>query len=140
MLQGSDVAYPIVPFVAWLLAGSTKFVINSVRSRRPAFDLIGYGGMPSNHSAIVTSAPVLIALRAGLDQPALATATALAFVVMLDARSLRRQVGRHAGALNRLPDRAGEPVLRERIGHTPAEIGAGIAVGAVAALLVHLVL
>jgi hypothetical protein len=97
-----DLSYLLMPFFAWLVAGGSKFVINCVRERRMAFDLIGYGGMPSNHSAIVSSVAALIALREGLDHPAFAVAVGLAFVVMLDANSLRRQVGRHAQQINRL--------------------------------------
>jgi acid phosphatase family membrane protein YuiD len=132
-----DLAYPLVPFVAWLVAGTTKFAVNSARAGRLALDQIGYGGLPSNHSAIVTSAAVLIALREGIDDPAVAVASAVAFVVMLDASSLRRHVGRQAEAINGLSDRAAAPALRERMGHSPAEIGAGIVVGAVAAAGVH---
>lgn len=134
-----DLAYPLVPFAAWLMAGSTKFAINSAKIGRPALDQIGYGGLPSNHSAIVTSAAVLIALREGLDDPAVAVAVAVAFVVMLDANSLRRHVGRHAAAINGLEQRADQPQLRERMGHSRVEIAAGIAVGAVAAVVVDLV-
>jgi acid phosphatase family membrane protein YuiD len=57
---------------------------------------------------------------------------------MLDANSLRRQVGQHAEALNRLNagQNAGSP-FRERMGHTRWEIAAGIAVGiGVAAMMV----
>ena len=131
-----DLAYPLVPLAAWLLAGSTKFAVNSARAGRPAVDQIGYGGLPSNHSAIVTSAAVLIALREGVGDPAVAVACAVAFVVMLDASSLRRHVGRHAEAINALDERAGHPALRERMGHTPVEIGAGVVVGALAAVVV----
>jgi acid phosphatase family membrane protein YuiD len=135
-----DPSYLLIPFIAWFVAGVTKFVVNSVRAQRLAVDLIGYGGLPSNHSAIVTSAVVLVALREGIDHPAVAVAAALAFVVMLDASSLRRQVGRQAAALNQLgaTDPAGKP-LRERMGHTRIEIGAGIAVGAATASVVDVV-
>lgn len=131
-----DLSYVITPFVAWLLAGSSKFAINSLRARRLAFDLIGYGGMPSNHSAIVGSMTVLIALREGIAHPAFGAALALAFIVLLDASSLRRQVGLHAQAINVLSASAGRGVLRERMGHSRSEIAAGLVVGAGAAWLV----
>lgn len=35
-----DMSYGLTPFVAWLLAGCSKFAINSLRARRLAFDLI----------------------------------------------------------------------------------------------------
>lgn len=133
-----DLAYLVTPGAAWLCAGSLKFLINSIRARRLAFGLIGYGGLPSNHSAIVSSMAALIALREGLAEPAFGVAVTLAFIVILDANSLRRQVGRQAAQINRLAARQGEsPDLRERMGHTPLEIAAGILVGLLVAWLVN---
>lgn len=129
--------YLITPFLAWLMAGSLKFFVNSLRARRLAFDLIGYGGLPSNHSAIVSSVAALIAVREGIDQPAFGVALALGFIVILDATSLRRQVGRHAETLNSLSPAGLHKPLRTRIGHTPMEIGAGIATGVLCAFFVE---
>lgn len=129
-------SYLLAPFAAWLAAGCLKFAINSLRAGKPAFGLIGYGGMPSNHSAIVSSMAALTALREGLDSAAFGVALTLAFIVMLDAASLRRQVGRHAQALNELrPEEKAH--LRERMGHTPFEIAGGIAVGCAVAWLLR---
>ncbi|MEI5996847.1 divergent PAP2 family protein [Paraburkholderia bengalensis] len=123
-------SYAVVPFVTWLVAGSLKFFVNSIRARRLAFGLIGYGGLPSNHSAIVTSMAALIAFREGVNTPAFGVAVTLAFIVLLDANSLRRQVGKHAAAINRINAANGiDSGLRERMGHTRVEILAGIAVG-----------
>ncbi len=130
-----DYSYALTPFVAWLLAGCSKFAINSLRAKRLAFDLIGYGGMPSNHSAIVSSMAVLIALKEGIADPAFGVAVTLAFIVLLDASSLRRQVGLHAQAINLLSAKQA-PALRERMGHSRAEILAGLLVGAGSAWLV----
>jgi hypothetical protein len=68
----------------------------------------------------------------------LQVAITLAFIVMLDANSLRRQVGKHAAAINQLA--AGtldRPPLRERLGHTCGEIAVGIAVGIAVAVAVN---
>lgn len=133
-----DYSYALTPLLAWLLAGCSKFAINSLRARRLAFDLIGYGGMPSNHSAIVCSMAVLIALKEGIAHPAFGVAVTLAFIVLLDASSLRRQVGLHAQAINRLSEPTSP--LRERMGHSRGEIIAGLLVGATSAWLVWSVL
>lgn len=137
-MKNMTLAYALTPFFAWLAAGSLKFAINSIRAGKPAFGLIGYGGLPSNHSAIVCSMAMLIALREGIAHPAFGVALTLAFIVILDASSLRRQVGKHAGAINRIAanDRS-HVTLRERMGHTPVEICAGIVTGAVVALVTN---
>lgn len=133
-----DLSYALTPFVAWIVAGTLKFSVNSVRAGKLAFGLIGYGGLPSNHSAIVSSMAALIGLREGVSHPAFGIAIAVAFIVMLDAASLRRQVGKQAIAVNRLAaGDASHPRLRERIGHTPVEIAAGIIVGILVALAVY---
>lgn len=132
-----DFSYALTPFLAWLVAGISKFIINSFKVRKLAFGLIGYGGLPSNHSAIVSSMAALIAFRDGITTPAFGVAVTLAFVVVLDANSLRQQIGKHAVAINKLTDKMPDhQTLRERMGHTRWEIAAGIVVGvAVAALM-----
>ncbi len=133
-----DLSYALTPFLAWLVAGVLKFSINTAKAKQLAFGLIGYGGLPSNHSAIVSSMATLIALKEGIGHPAFGVAVTLAFIVMLDANSLRRQVGKHAVAINKLatgvPD---HQHLRERMGHILLEIAAGIAVGVAVAAAVN---
>jgi len=132
-----DLTYLLTPFVAWLTAGGLKFLVNSIRVKKLAFGLIGYGGLPSNHSAIVSSMATLIALKEGIHHPAFGVAMTLAFIVILDASSLRRQVGKHASTINKLATSisSGQPTLRERMGHTPIEIFAGVLTGAIVASL-----
>lgn len=134
-----DISYLITPFLTWLVVGPIKFLINSARQRRWAFNLVGNGGFPSNHSAVVSSMATLIALREGMDHPAFGVAVTLAFIVMIDANSLRQHVGRQAAAINRLAaGSAGHTALRERMGHTLIEIGGGICTGiAMGFLLYH---
>jgi acid phosphatase family membrane protein YuiD len=60
---------------------------------------------------------------------------------MLDANSLRRQVGKHAVVINKLA--AGDSdhqSVRERMGHTRIEIAAGIGVGIAVAATVNVLL
>ena len=130
-----DLSYLLTPFIAWLIAGCLKFFINSICTKKLALGLIGYGGLPSNHSAIVSSMATLIALKEGIHHPAFGVAITLAFIVMLDASSLRRMVGKHAVVINKLAVNvdAAHISLRERVGHTPIEILAGILTGVVVA-------
>ena len=129
--------YLITPFVAWLVCGVTKFFVNCVREKRLAFDLIGYGGMPSNHSAIVSSMAALIAFQEGIDTPAFGVALTLAFIVMLDANGLRKKMEQHAIAINKI-NKYENHILRERIGHSQLEIMFGILSGVSVSCIIFL--
>jgi acid phosphatase family membrane protein YuiD len=126
-----NLVYLVTPLLTWMVVGPIKFLITSARQRRWAFNLVGNGGFPSNHSSVVTSMATLIALREGMGHPAFGVAVTLAFIVMIDANSLRQHVGRHAQAINRLAgqDAGSAKWLRERMGHTLVEIGGGICTG-----------
>jgi acid phosphatase family membrane protein YuiD len=125
-----DLAYLLTPLITWITVGPIKFLINSIRARRWAFNLVGNGGFPSNHSAVVSSMATLIALREGIGHPAFGVAVTLCFIVIIDANSLRQHVGRQAAAINRLAgDAAGHTWLRERMGHTVVEIIGGLCTG-----------
>lgn len=131
--------YLLTPFIAWFVAGCTKFAVNTLKAGRLDFANIGYGGLPSNHSAIVTSMAALIGFNHGISHPAFGVAVTLAFIVMMDANSLRIKVGKQAEAINQLYDgKDNAPKLRERMGHTHIEIAAGILVGILVGYVSHL--
>lgn len=138
MEDSMEFIYLVTPVLTWLAVGPIKFLINSARQRRWAFDLVGNGGFPSNHSAVVTSMATMIALREGTGHPAFGVAVTLAFIVMIDANSLRQHVGRHAAAINVLRSKGAEAIiLRERMGHTLVEIAGGIVTGIALAFAIH---
>jgi acid phosphatase family membrane protein YuiD len=130
-------AWWVVVPLAYLLAGATKFAVNSAQARRLAFDRIGLGGLPSTHTAIV-SGPAWLLLMTGKAQSELfAMALALVAVVVIDAMDLRRKLEKvHAILKQEFPQDPAAQALREKVGHRPIEIVAGLAVGAVAAALV----
>ncbi len=135
-----DYSYMSVPFIAWLVTGCVKFGVNFLKARKAAFTQIGYGGFPSNHSAIVSSITMLIALKEGVNNPAFGVSLTLAFIVILDANSLRREVGKHATAINDLfvmSSNTRQTLLRERMGHSILEIFGGVLVGCAVAFGVN---
>ncbi|MBW1668560.1 MAG: divergent PAP2 family protein [Deltaproteobacteria bacterium] len=135
-----DFSYALTPFLAWLVAGVLKFIVNSIKAKQLAFNLIGYGGSPSNHSAIVSSMAALVGFKEGVSHPAFGVAITLAFIVILDASSLRREVGKHALVINKLAAGAFDhQALRERIGHSRWEIAAGVVVGIAVAAAANLI-
>lgn len=70
----------------------------------------------------------------GWDHPTIAALLVLLWIVVNDAKSLRRMVGNHASHLNKLnPSKQ----HRERVGHTPIEIAAGGVVGSLLGALFY---
>jgi acid phosphatase family membrane protein YuiD len=123
---------------AWALAQVVKTVVVFVQGKglQPRF-LVRSGGMPSAHSAFVSSLATAVGLVEGLGTVAFAISSALALVVMYDATDVRRSVGRQSIIINRIVEeiRLGRPMtelksdLREFVGHTPFQVFAGAALG-----------
>lgn len=96
--------------------------------RRKPVRLLGAGGMPSAHSAMVAALATALALRQGVGATAFAVAAVFSVIVIYDAMGVRQTVGLQSRYLNRLQQRvpagSGEP-FPERVGHTPLEVAAG---------------
>jgi acid phosphatase family membrane protein YuiD len=115
-----------------------KFFWEGTRNR--SFDiqvLMRAGGMPSSHSALVTSLATTTGVVHGLDSPSFATAIVLALIVMYDARGVRQESGKQARVLNQIVRELfrGQPIneqeLKELLGHTATEVVVGALVGIV---------
>lgn len=104
--------------------------------------LFGTGGMPSSHSALVTSLATATGLQFGFGSGYFAIASVLALIVMYDARGIRHESGQHARILNRIlrelvsGHSINERELKELLGHTTTEVFVGGVVGIVYTLLV----
>jgi acid phosphatase family membrane protein YuiD len=125
-----SISYAVAPFVGWLAADAVKSIVKSVKSRRMQIELLSYGGLPSSHATVVCTTATLIGARAGTDSPDFALALTIAILFIVDAINLRQWVGQHAQALNLLRAADTDLIpLRERVGHKPIEILAGILLG-----------
>lgn len=122
--------YILLPFIAWVTAGCTKFAINYFRFGRNAKKLIGYGGFPSTHTTILSSVVFFAGFKEGFATPLFSLGLGSLLILVIDAHGLRRKVGEQAQVLNKLQE---EKVLRERMGHSWLEIGGGLILGAILA-------
>lgn len=122
----------LVPVIAMVLCECVKVTVDYFKTGRWSGGMFRPGGMPSTHSAFVTSLLIVIARRNGFESSEFAIAFVFAAVVWYDAISLRRTVGQQAGILNKL--QKGEH-LRERVGHSAREMFAGIAFGSVVTIV-----
>lgn len=133
----------IVPIFLWLCIQIFKTLTELVVNKK--FDvkrLIGAGGMPSSHSAVVTSLAVLIGKEYGFGSGIFALALIFAFVVMYDAAGVRRAAGKQARILNQILETPGltsiqvQEKLVEVLGHTPIQVFVGAAIGFLVGVIV----
>jgi acid phosphatase family membrane protein YuiD len=132
--------------IGWFLAQALKIPTGYLLHRGWHWaNFFTPGGMPSSHSALVTSAAIAAGLYHGFDSAIFALAVAVAMVVVYDASGVRRQAGIHAQKINILVQELlkGHPVNQEQllevIGHTPIETISGVILGVLTALGVWLV-
>ncbi|BBB92923.1 MAG TPA: divergent PAP2 family protein [Methylomusa anaerophila] len=101
--------------------------------------LVGAGGMPSSHTALVAGLSSSIAFHDGIDSPLFALSIVLAGIVMYDAAGVRRAAGKQAKVINKLvremrvDHTVKDTRLKELLGHTPLEVLAGAIHGFVVA-------
>ncbi|MEK7375553.1 MAG: divergent PAP2 family protein [Candidatus Margulisiibacteriota bacterium] len=101
------------------------------------------GGMPSAHSAMVSSLVLSIGIQEGWGSPLLAVAVAFACIVIYDAVGVRRATGKQSMIIKRIlddmnkTDRISDENLHEFMGHSPLEASVGIVFGMVIALIMY---
>ena len=78
----------------WVTAQVIKTILVLIIEKKLVLErLFGAGGMPSAHSATVCALATSAALAYGGNGPAFPLAFFLAFIVMYDARGVRRETG-----------------------------------------------
>lgn len=135
--------YIYIPILLWFGIQLFKLLYDLVTTKKFNFKrILGAGGMPSSHSAVVTSLATLIGKNIGVGTPMFAMALIFAFVVMYDAAGVRRAAGKQARLLNKIvetPGLTGVQVtekLVEVLGHTPTQVIVGATIGIIVGLLV----
>lgn len=136
-----------VAALSWAVAQIIKIIIDLVENRTLDLRLItSSGGMPSSHTSFVTSLGFSVGFTEGFDTPFFAICFVLAMVVMYDAAGVRRAAGKQAAVLNIIMDRMEsrglkiDVKLKELLGHTPVEVGAGAVLGFVVAFIFFVLL
>ena len=152
-----------VGFLAWFAAQLLKTILAYIPSRKIIWErMVGSGGMPSSHSALVCAVSVGVAKKLGYASPEFALSLAMAGIVMYDAMGVRRAAGEQAKVHNKMfidfkeifqmlkeefdalargedaPEERGGPNkrLKEFLGHTPLEVLCGAALGILIAALI----
>ena len=129
---------------SWFVAQLTKTIIYAIINKKLVLErMVGDGGMPSGHSATVTSLAVISGLSFGFDSFQFAVTALLAVIVCHDAMGVRLETGKQAQILNEMVEafeiwtkkELPEIKLKEFVGHTPIQVMAGILLGIVNAII-----
>ena len=112
------------------------------------------GGMPSSHSAAVSSLATVVGMRTGVGSMLFAASVVFAVIVMYDAAGIRRHAGEQAIAINKLEAQIGRYLdhpaaafrhdiyqkrLKEMLGHQPSEVFMGAVLGVFLGVVVNLI-
>ena len=134
--------YIYVPVILWFGIQTFKVITDLVTTKKFNFKrIMGAGGMPSSHSAVVTSLATLMGKYEGVGSPIFALSLVFAFIVMYDACGVRRAAGKQAKLLNKIIETPGltsvqvSERLVEVLGHTPIQVIVGAIIGIIAGLI-----
>lgn len=134
----------IITISSLLIAQITKFFITSIVNKKiDEMVLFSTGGMPSSHSALVTSLTTAIGLFIQPIGVEFTIALVLALVVVHDSFGIRYEASKHARELNQIKLRLNlienidieEKKLKEALGHRPREVAVGILLGVLLAFM-----
>jgi acid phosphatase family membrane protein YuiD len=134
---------------SWFYAQILKTIIFLIINKKlDVTRMVGDGGMPSGHSATVTSIALLIGLVRGAGSVEFAISFILAVIVCHDATGVRRETEKQAFIINELvkafdeltEDKLPEVKLKQFVGHTPVQVLAGITLGVINAVVMYFVL
>ncbi len=141
--------YLLAGLTAWFLAQVLKTILYAVINKKLDLGrMMGDGGMPSGHSATVTSMTVLIGLARGFGTVEFAVSCILAVIVCHDATGVRRETEKQTYLIDELlkafseltEDRLPEVKLKKFVGHTPVQVLAGIILGIITAVVMYYLL
>jgi hypothetical protein len=134
----------IAAVLSWTIGQFLKAPLDYVLNKRWNWGIIlSPGGMPSSHSALVTSVTLAIGLQEGFASPLFALSVAISMIVIYDAAGVRRQAGIHAERINEMMksffEGTGIPEkeLKEVLGHTPFEVITGVILGILISLILY---
>lgn len=134
--------YIYIPFLLWFGIQLFKVIYDLITTKKFNFKrIMGAGGMPSSHTAIVAGLTTMIGKNIGVDTPMFAISLIFSCVVMYDACGVRRAAGKQAVLLNKIIETPGLSGLQvserlvEVLGHTPVQVVVGAIIGVTVGLI-----
>lgn len=126
----------VAVILAWLSSVFFKGLIKAFRGEKRCFiSAFSNGGMPSSHSAIVSSLSAAIYFKEGLTS-IFFVSLLLAVIIMSDAIKVRKNLGDQGDSLNKLLVKFKQDPIRVVHGHSAVQVLAGAAWGVFVAFAV----
>lgn len=126
----------VIPFLVLIITQVFKTIYFSIKNKKlDLFTLLTTGGLPSSHSALVSSLATVVLKVNGAGSAEFAIAVILAIIVMYDASGIRKAAGEHAKILNEMMEEKEYysskeyKKLKELLGHTKLEVFIGLLTG-----------
>lgn len=136
--------YIFIPFLTVFLSQIIKLFVEGITNKKINFYRLidGSGGMPSSHSAIVTSLTTIVGLLNGFDSLYFAICLIFSSVVLYDAMGVRYETGKQAEIINLLIKsnksfKEKTIILKEKVGHKPIEVLCGCLLGIIVSLTTY---
>ena len=124
--------YLIIPFIAALISQTIKVIIETKRYHKlnikRFFD--GMGGMPSTHSTLTSSLTTIIYLNYGVT-----SILFFSLIVIYDSMGIRYESGNQARVINKVVGTN----LKEKLGHNPLEVLAGVVLGITLGIVMNII-
>lgn len=128
----------LIPVLSWFTAVVLKGFYGLHTKKFSLAQTLGSGGMPSVHSALVTSITTALGIKYGVFSDIFTIAIVFSMIIIYDAINVRFEAGLHAKALNQLNSSKEKPTnynFNESIGHLPEEAFAGSVIGIIVAMI-----
>ena len=139
----------ILSLVSLIAAQIIKSILWSIKEKKFVYSaLYSTGSMPSSHSAFVATLVAGIYQYEGYNNYFFVISLVLALIVLHDAMGIRLEASKHAQMLNRMikdlsldkqKEFLYEKEFKEPLGHIPAEVFAGVALGIIIAVVGSLI-
>ena len=133
----------LAPILTLFVVQSIKLATDGIKGNFNLKNVLStYGGMPSTHTAVVTSLCTMVAYKEGGNSTALAIAIIFSLIVITDTMVLRRFIDKNSQVVKRLVDKLPEserkqfPSISTKLQHTFPQVLVGGLIGfAIAALI-----
>ncbi len=130
----------IAALASGFIAQVLKVLIELITTRRfNPMRFFDNGGMPSSHTALVTTLTIGVARAAGVDSSLFSVTLVFSLYFVFEAAGLRQEVGNQARVLNELVEtlrqthQLDRTRLKELVGHTWNEVLGGAVIGTLVA-------